>query len=80
MSYQNNLEKMIVSRFKDRNVEPYRIMGPHVELSLLKIVLWHDREVPRPQGHTLKFISGSRQLATCKFSFPATLSEGYTVD
>ncbi len=56
-------------------------MGPQVELDLLKIELWHDREeAPRPQDHALQFISGSRQLATCKFSFPATLSEGYTVD
>jgi hypothetical protein len=72
---------MIVSRSKDRNVEPSHIMGPHLELDLLKTVLWDDREeAPRPQDHTIQFISGSRQLATCKFSFQATLSEGYTVD
>jgi len=42
-------------------------MGPQVELDLLKIVLWHDREeAPRPQDHALQFISGSRQFATCK--------------
>jgi hypothetical protein len=69
MSYQNNLEKMIVSRFKDTNVGLSRIMGPPVELNLPKIVLWHDREeVPRPQDPALQFISGSRQFATCKFS------------
>jgi hypothetical protein len=56
-------------------------MDPHVELGLLKIVLCYDREeAPRPQDHTLQFFSGSRQLATGKFSFPATLSEGYTMD
>ena len=72
---------MIVSRFQDRNVELSRVMDPHVELGLLKIVLCYDREeAPRPQDHTLQFFSGSRQLATGKFSFPATLSEGYTMD
>jgi hypothetical protein len=74
MSYQNNLEKMIVSRFKDRNVGLSRIMGPPVELNLLKIVVWYDREeAPRPQDHTFQFISGSRQFATCKFSLSSDL-------
>jgi hypothetical protein len=35
MSYQNNPERMIVSRFEDSKVEPARIMVPHVELDLL---------------------------------------------
>jgi hypothetical protein len=59
---------MIVSLFEDGKVEPSRIMVPHVELDLLQIDLWHDREAPRPQNHALQFISGSRQSATCKFS------------
>ncbi len=59
---------MIVSRSKDRNVKLSRIMVPHIELDLLQIVLQHDREAPRSQDHTLQFISGSRQFATCKLS------------
>jgi len=35
MSYQNNPERIIVSRFEDSKVESSRIMGPHVELDLL---------------------------------------------
>jgi hypothetical protein len=59
---------MTVSRFQDSKVEPSRLRVPHVELDLLFIVLWHEREAPPPQDHTLQFISGSRQFATCKFS------------
>ena len=53
--------------FEDRKIEPSRIMRPHVESDLLEIVLWHDREAPRPQDHALQFNSGSRQFATYKF-------------
>ena len=48
---------MMVLCFEDRKVEPFRIMGPHVESDLLEIVLWHDREAPRPQDHALEFLT-----------------------
>jgi hypothetical protein len=48
-------------------------MIPDVESDMVRIVLWHHRETPRPQDHVLQFVSGSRQFATRKFS----LSSGH---
>jgi hypothetical protein len=71
---------MMVLCFQDRKVEPSRIMGPHVELDLLEIVRWHDREAPQPQDQALQFSTlVVARLQPAGFPIPAGLSESYTV-